>query len=339
MGRLKIYADGQWEYVGWGNQGATGPSGPSGPTGAGGTGSTGPSGPSGPTGAGSTGATGSTGPSGPSGPTGAGATGATGPSGPSGPAGSGATGPSGPSGPAGSGATGPSGPSGPSGAGSTGATGPSGPSGPSGPTGAGTTGATGPSGPSGATGPSGPTGATGPSGPSGPSGATPNGQLFLSSAGMWPSTSNGCAEAAKTEYGTNDVDLYQLAFDKDSDEFAQATIAMPSDWDGGTVTATFYWTTASGDGGSSETVQWACQGRSYANDEAIDQAWGTAQSVSDTWIADLDLHVTSATSAITIGGTPAASELVQFRVYRDVSEDDLGADTQLLGVMIAYSRS
>jgi len=112
---------------------------------------------------------------------------------------------------------------------------------------------------------------------------------------------------------------------------------MPSDWDGGTITATFYWEYATGS--ASETVRWYCQGRSFANDEAIDQAWGTGQYVDDTAIAAGDLHISSATPAITLGGTPAAGELVQFRVYRDVANDNLAGDALLLGVMITFTRS
>jgi len=131
--------------------------------------------------------------------------------------------------------------------------------------------------------------------------------------------------------------VYVLAFDKDADEFAQWTVAMPSDWDGGTVTAVFYWTYA--DGSATETVEFACQGNSYANDEAIDLSWGTKQEVNDAAIAAGDVHISAATSAITLAGTPAAGELVQFRVYRDISEDDLAGDALLLGVMVTFTRS
>ena len=144
---------------------------------------------------------------------------------------------------------------------------------------------------------------------------------------------------AKKELEATDVDLYQVAFDATADEHAQATLAMPADWDGGTITAVPYWTTATGDGGAAETVCWALQGRSYGNDEAVDQAWGTAQTSTDTWIADLDVHVGPATAAITLAGTPAASELVQLRVFRDVSGDDLAADAQFIGAMVFYTRS
>ena len=49
-----------------------------------------------------------------------------------------------------------------------------------------------------------------------------------------------------------------------------------------------------------------------------------------------DLFVTSATSAVTIAGTPAAEDLVIFRVYRDVSDanDTMAIDARLHGVKI-----
>jgi hypothetical protein len=70
----------------------------------------------------------------------------------------------------------------------------------------------------------------------------------------------------------------------------------------------------------------------------VDQAWGTAQYVDDTFIANGDVHITSATSAITLAGTPAASEMVQFRVYRDVANDDLAGDADLLAVRVTFTR-
>jgi len=169
-------------------------------------------------------------------------------------------------------------------------------------------------------------------------GVAPDGQLFLTAAGGFPSTTNGCAEPDKKEYGTNDVDMYNLAFDNVSDEFAQWTVAMPSDWDAGTVTAVFYWTCATGNGSAAETVKFHIQGRSYADNDALDQAFGMDVGVLDTWIADNDLHTTSATGAATIVGA-GASELVQFRIHRNTSEDTLHGDALLLGTMITFNRS
>ncbi|MHC4687382.1 MAG: hypothetical protein ACYTEW_24200 [Planctomycetota bacterium] len=112
---------------------------------------------------------------------------------------------------------------------------------------------------------------------------------------------------------------------------------MPSDYDGGTVTGVVYWTVTGG--GAAETIRWALQGRAYANDEAIDQAWGTAQTVDDTWIANNDVHVTAATAAITLAGTPAASEMVQFRAYCDAANSDLSSDGLLIGIRVTFTRT
>ncbi|NIV28918.1 MAG: hypothetical protein GWN58_05225, partial [Anaerolineae bacterium] len=87
-----------------------------------------------------------------------------------------------------------------------------------------------------------------------------DGQLILTAAGGWPSTTNGCADVVKVEYGTNDVDLYLADFDPDSDEYMQWTVVMPSDYDGGTVTGVFYWLA---DSANANDVVWGLQGRSY----------------------------------------------------------------------------
>ena len=114
-------------------------------------------------------------------------------------------------------------------------------------------------------------------------------------------------------------------------------MAMLAGYNGGTITAQFIW--ACTGGGAAETVDWAIQGRSYGDNEAIDQAWGAAVVVTDTWQADDTVHLSDATAAVTLAGTPAAGELVQFRVYRDVSGDDLAVDADLLMVIIKYTRS
>jgi hypothetical protein len=156
---------------------------------------------------------------------------------------------------------------------------------------------------------------------------------------MWPSTTVGSAVNTKVEYTTNDVDLYHLDFDPGTQEYAQASVVMPSDWNGGTVTAAFYWLKV---GTNTGDVLWECQGRSYGDSEAIDQAWGTPQAVTDTGIATTNvLQITSDTPAITLAGTPAAGELVQFRVSRDATNggDTQTADARLVGVMISYTRT
>jgi len=113
---------------------------------------------------------------------------------------------------------------------------------------------------------------------------------------------------------------------------------MPSDYDAGTVTAVFYWRSPTG---STSPAIWGLQGVAYADSDAIDASWGTAQTVSDKNNAKNDMNITSATSAITIGGGPAASELVQFRASRVGSSgsDSLNCTGCLVGVMVTFTRS
>lgn len=158
--------------------------------------------------------------------------------------------------------------------------------------------------------------------------------IILTAGGGHPSTTNGCADPTKTEFATNDVDLVTLDFDQTTGENAQWTIVMPDSYDGGTITAIFVWTAASGSGG----VTWGLQGIAYADSGAIDAAWGTAQEVNDTLLTADDVHITSATSAITLAGSPAGGQLVQFRAYRDPADasDTLAADAKLISVKIEY---
>jgi hypothetical protein len=163
-----------------------------------------------------------------------------------------------------------------------------------------------------------------------PAGGSTN--LWIPASAWIPKSTAGCGVDSR-ETTTNDQNFDELLFDTGSDEFADALVVMPSNYNNSTVRARFYWTAASGSG----TVEWAIQGRAFANDDSLDTAAGTKQSVNDTLIAADDMHVTSATSACTIGGTPSSGTPIQFTIYRDVSEDTLAVDARLLGVEIIFN--
>jgi hypothetical protein len=131
--------------------------------------------------------------------------------------------------------------------------------------------------------------------------------------------------------------MYELEFDKDTDEFAQFSLAMPIDWDVGTVAAKYFWTCTGGTAG--QTVKWYCQGLHYGDSDVLAGAFGTAVGVEDTVLTVADVHISGTSAAITLSGTSSVSGLAQFRVYRDVSEDDLSCDAALLGVMISFTRT
>jgi hypothetical protein len=160
--------------------------------------------------------------------------------------------------------------------------------------------------------------------------------LYIDAGAMVPCTTNGAASSTE-EYGTNDIDVDILAFDAGAtEERAQFKLVMPENWDRSTVKVKFYWGNASG-ASASDTVEWAIKAGALGNDDAIDAALGTAVTISDTVIADGDLHVTSVTGALTIGGTPALGDLIEFEVYRNTDgTDDMAEDAWLLGVLIQY---
>lgn len=148
---------------------------------------------------------------------------------------------------------------------------------------------------------------------------------------MVANTTNGPASSTN-ETATNDVMYRTLDFDTTTQESAQFLIPMPSSWNEGTVTFQACWTASSSSGG----VAWDLAGLALSDDDALDQAFGTEQVVTDTLIATGDVHWTAESSAITIGGSPAANDLVVFRVRRVPANgsDTLAADAKLIAIRL-----
>ncbi len=166
----------------------------------------------------------------------------------------------------------------------------------------------------------------------------PKRTINLLAQGGAPATTSGCDPAQIIEAATNDVDYWVLDFDASADEFAfWGPIAMPANYDGGVMTAIFYWTTAAT---GTTGVAWAIQLLSLDDNDAIDSAWGTAIVVADdAQGAAGEVLISAATADITPGGTASAPELLFVRVFRDVSDanDDMTEDARLLGVKLLYT--
>lgn len=137
------------------------------------------------------------------------------------------------------------------------------------------------------------------------------------------------AAAGTTETATNKVMISSLDFDTTTQEHAQFSFPAPKQIDeSATITFIAHWTAASGSG----TVAWGVQLLGRSDDDALDTAFGTGVTVSDTLITALDLHRTSESGAITVGGTFAEGDMLIGQVYRDVANDTLGVDAKLIAI-------
>lgn len=154
--------------------------------------------------------------------------------------------------------------------------------------------------------------------------------------GFKPTVTSGCAPAAQIEMGTNKNVYDYLAFDATTVEYAYVNVPLPLDYDGGVVTAKFYWLHPAA---TAFKVSWGLQGIAITDDGTLDVAQGTAIYANDEGGTTSDLYISPDTADITIGGTPAAGKLIQFRVLRkadDGTNDTLDVDAYLLGVLIKY---
>lgn len=162
--------------------------------------------------------------------------------------------------------------------------------------------------------------------------------IYIDAGAMVPCTTNGAATGTK-EYATDKPEMDYFAFDGGAtEERVQFKTVMPSNWNAGTITVIFHWSSATGST-AGDTVEFACKAVCLRNDDAIAAAFGTAQVITDTLLADsgADMQVSAATPAITIGGTPTAGSMVCFEVYRNTDgTDDMAEDAWLFGVEITY---
>ena len=158
--------------------------------------------------------------------------------------------------------------------------------------------------------------------------------IFIPAAAMRPTKSNGCGSIADTETTSGRPDLTGLPFDDGSDEHAQFQVALPKQWNLGTVTYQVFWASTATD---TDGVSWALQGCSVPDNSTIDLAYGTAIVVDDAnQGAAEELCVSAVSSAVTIAGTPADDDMCFFRVFRDVSDgnDTAAEEAILIGIKL-----
>lgn len=159
--------------------------------------------------------------------------------------------------------------------------------------------------------------------------------IFIPAGAMKTRTTNGAA-AGSVEQTTNKNMVVSLDFDTTTQEFAQFDVWFPKSWNLGTVTfqpSFSQLTTAAGG------VVFGLAGVARSDADALDVAFGTAQTSTKTaGTANLE-YIGPESAAITIAGTPAAGDRVQFQINRTVADasDTLAQDARLHGIRLFFT--
>ena len=163
--------------------------------------------------------------------------------------------------------------------------------------------------------------------------------MWIPAQAMLPTVSNGCSPLTQVELTAGQPDLFVLDFDPAATEYAQFQVAMPKQWDKGDVSYQIFWTAGTVE---ANDVIWTLEGVAIADDAPIDVAYGTAISITDTFLsAANDLMVSAESAALTIAGNPANANICIFRFGRDASNvaDTYGSDARLIGIKLFFNNN
>lgn len=158
--------------------------------------------------------------------------------------------------------------------------------------------------------------------------------IYIPAAAIAPSVAGGCAALAKIASAASQPDISTLDFDPTTQEYAQFSLVMPKKWNEGTVTFKAHWSHAATT--TNFGVVWDLQAVAVGDDDAIATAFGTAQTSTDTGGTTNDLYNSPESSAITVGGSPGAEEMVFFRLSRVTGNgsDTMAVDARLHGITL-----
>ena len=155
--------------------------------------------------------------------------------------------------------------------------------------------------------------------------------IWIPASAMWANTTSGASTLKQDETSTNKQNFKQITF-TDATENVEFTWCPPRNFNNSTLKATFYWIPSSGSGNVSHSVR----GYAYGDNANPDATWGSAVAVTDAIQTTGYIHISPQSSAITVGGSPADTKLIQFRIARDSSDSSTG-DSKLIGVVLEFS--
>jgi hypothetical protein len=173
-------------------------------------------------------------------------------------------------------------------------------------------------------------------------GGTPSGgggssnTLRIEAGELIPKVTSG-AGIAGAETTTNDLNRDVLAFDPSAAEGAHKWFRWPAGYTSVSVQSVAWESDTGGSGGAG--VRWEISMRCFADGDALDQALGTAQGVTDLLDAVGDVMISGATSAITPAGTVADNALTCVQIARNPShaDDGLSVDAWLHDFVLEFA--
>lgn len=168
-------------------------------------------------------------------------------------------------------------------------------------------------------------------------GANPTKIVSFDAGDFVPYTTNGCGGPTKVEHVTSSLNYYTLDFDASADESAGLTFRLPDNWDGGSIHSRYAWTNTAGTSG--ETLAIDMRAGTYGDGDALNSSLISSVENLDTWIAQNVVHLSGWSGAIPMNSATNPGELLYIHMYRDVSQDTLTGDANILYVQIKYGVS
>jgi hypothetical protein len=147
-------------------------------------------------------------------------------------------------------------------------------------------------------------------------------QLFIPGSSLHPDLTNGCDVPIDQTLTAGRALLSGAGFSGTADQYAQFSVPFPKAWDASTLTFRVRWASTLAGAGD---VKFSLAAVSASDGDAIDTAFGTAVTVTDTFLGTSKHHKTNASSALTMGATPAKEDMIYFRFGRLATD---GSDTK-----------
>lgn len=146
----------------------------------------------------------------------------------------------------------------------------------------------------------------------------------------------GSAALTRRSMGATAPDIHTLDFDASVVEDAHSLLALPRQWDRGTVYAQIVW--SHGTTTTNFTTVWSLAAVAMGDGDALTSAYGTAVNVTDTGGTADTLYTSDFSAPITVAGTPQVGDTMFLRVTRRASDaaDTLAVDARLHEIRVYY---